>query len=207
MYIVFIGLAKNNLHLSSAASHGLGLSMAYVYILENKVAERIKIGATFNHPNDRLSDISRMWMGIKGRCQICLSWRLLANGRMPDHVRCSGSGELPLEYSTELAEKQLEDLQNKLASLSNSDLNFATKRIKNLEKIIRIYKEEPVRSGMWELRTSFKIDSAYIIEELAHKALANHLDTKAPFGEVFSCTAEDAIVTIEKIIAQLEVDN
>lgn len=178
--------------------------MAYVYILENKDAGRIKIGATVNHPNDRLLDISRMWRAIKGRCQICLSWRMLVDGRMPDHVQCTGSGELPLEYSTQLAEEQLADLQEQLQSLSYSDLNFATKRIKNLTKILQNYKENPSRLGFWELRTSFQTDSAYLVEECVHLKLENYLDREAPFGEVFSCTPEQAIEVVENVIAQLE---
>lgn len=122
--------------------------MAYVYILENKDANRIKIGATINHPDARLTDIARMWRAIKGRCQICLCWRILDNGRMPKHVlsmsHCKGSGKPPLEYSTKLAEKQLDDLQGKFGKS-----NFATKRIKNLQKVLNSYKENPLRMGKW----------------------------------------------------------
>lgn len=180
--------------------------MAYVYILENQDAKRIKVGATLNHPNDRLTDISRMWRVVKGRCQICLSWRMLANGRMPNHVltmqHCAGSGELPLEYSTKLAETQLIGLQGRLPGLSGSDLNYATKRIKNLRTILQNYKENPKCLGAWELRASFKTDSAYPIEKLVHQALAAYLDKSAPFGEVFSCTAEEAIMVVEELIAR-----
>ncbi|WP_353431423.1 hypothetical protein [Polynucleobacter sp. MWH-UH23A] len=182
--------------------------MAFIYILENQDAQRIKIGATHNHPNDRLLDINRMWQAVKGRCQICLSWRMLVNGRMPKHVlsmnHCAGSGEPPLEYSTKLAEKQTIDLQGQLPWLSGSDLRSASKRIKNLKKILQTYKENPIRIGGWQLRASFPIDSAYQIEELVHKALAVHLDKEAPFGEVFSCSAEEAISTIEETISQMK---
>lgn len=181
--------------------------MAYVYILENKDAERIKIGATINHPDGRLIDISRMWGGIKGRCQICLNWRILDNGRMPKHVlsmnHCIGSGELPLEFSTKLAEEQLKNLQGESPWLERSDSNYATKRIKNLRKILQIYKDNPIRLGKWELRASFKIDEAYSIEEDVHQILAAHLDKEAPFGEVFSCSAEEAIKVIEEKISQI----
>jgi hypothetical protein len=185
--------------------------MAYVYILENMDARRIKIGATVNHPDDRLLDISRMWRAIKGRCQICLSWRMLSDGRMPKHVlsmnHCAGSGELPLEYSTQLAEEQLIDLQGRIPWINGSELNFATKRIKNLQKIIRNYKENSIRPGSWFLRASFKIDSAYLIEEYVHSVLAAHLDANMPFGEVFSCSAEEAITLIEETIVQIESGN
>lgn len=185
--------------------------MAYVYILENTDAKRIKIGATVNHPNDRLLDITRMWHATKGRCQICLSWRMLTNGRMPNHVlsmnHCVGSGELPLEYSTQLAEKQLIDLQGRIPWVSGSELNFAIKRIKNLQKIIRNYKENPIRHGSWFLRASFKIDSAYLVEEYIHSLLAAHLDTDMPFGEVFSCPAEEAIDLIKETISRIATGN
>lgn len=178
--------------------------MAYIYILENKDVQRIKIGATVNNPNDRLLDISRMWGSIKGRCQICLSWRMLVDGRMPDHVKCTGSRELPLEYSTQLAEEQLAYLQEQLPLLSYSDLNFARKRIKNLTKILLNYKENSARLGVWELRASFQIDSAYLVEEHVHLKLENYLDRTAPFGEVFTCPPEEAIAVVENVIVQLE---
>jgi hypothetical protein len=178
--------------------------MAYVYILENKEAKRIKIGATLNHPDDRLTDIARMWRAFKGRCQICLSWRMLNKGLMPRHVlsgkHCSGSGQLPLERSTFLAEKQLIDLQEQLPLLRGTDLNYATRRIKNLLKILQNYKENPVRIGKWQLRTSFETESAYLIEKTVHTALAEHLDKSAPFGEVFLCSAEEAVSIIETVI-------
>jgi hypothetical protein len=178
--------------------------MAYVYILENIEAQRIKIGATLNHPDDRLTDIARMWRAFKGRCQICLNWRMLNKGLMPKHVlsgkHCSGSGVLPLERSTFLAEKQLIDLQEQLPLLRGADLNYATKRIKNLQKILQNYKDNPVRIGKWQLRASFETESAYFIEKIVHKALAVHLDKAAPFGEVFRCSVEEAVSIIETAI-------
>lgn len=180
--------------------------MAYIYILENKDVKRIKIGATVNHPDDRLLDISRMWRAIKGRCQICLGWRLLVDGRMPNHVHCHGSGELPFEYSTQLAEEQLVDMQGRLPWIKGSDLNFATKRIKNLQKIIGSYKKNPKRIGTWNLLTAYKVDFAYIVEERVHQILAAHLDKDAPFGEVFSCSTEEAIRVIENTIAKVKVE-
>ena len=183
--------------------------MAYVYILENKDAGCIKIGATTNHPNDRLLDISRMWSAIKGRCQICLNWRMLVDGRMPDHVltmnHCAGSGQLPLEYSTKLAEEQLIDLQEQLPSLKGGDLNYASRRIKNLQKILQNYRGHPLRLGIWELCASFKIDSAYNVEELVHQALASHLDRDAPFGEVFTCSTDEALEVVKKAIAHFSL--
>jgi hypothetical protein len=184
--------------------------MAYVYILENKDAKCIKIGATLNHPDDRLLDISRMWRGVKGRCQICLKWRLLDNGRLPNHVltmsHCAGSGELSFEYNTELAEEKLADLQEQLPWLKGTDLNFAIKRIKNLQKILKIYKENPVRIGKWELKASYKTNSAYSIEKYVHTVLAAYLDKEAPFGEVFTCSAGEAIAVIEKAITSNRLD-
>ena len=182
--------------------------MAYVYILENINAKRIKIGATVNHPEDRLLDINRMWKAIKGRCQICLCWRMLTDGRMPNHVlsmnHCAGSGQLPLEYSTKLAKEQLLDLQGQIPWLSGSDLNYASKRIKNLQKILQNYNENPTRSGSWVLRAMFKIDFAYAIEEIIHRQFAAYLDQSAPFGEVFDYPAQGAIESIENAIEQFK---
>ncbi len=178
--------------------------MAYVYILENKDAQRIKIGATLNHPDERLIDVSRMWRAVKGRCQICLCWRMLNKGLMPKHVlsgkHCIGSGQLPLERNTNLAEEQLSILKERLPNLRGTESNYATKRIKNLNKILQNYKDNPVRYGKWELKALFNNDEAYSIEALAHKALDAHLDKTTPFGEVFSCTLEVAIQVIEEIL-------
>jgi hypothetical protein len=178
--------------------------MAYVYILENKTAQCIKIGATLNYPDDRLIDISRMWRAVKGRHQVCLYWRMLNKGLMPKHIlsgrHCFGSGQLPLERSTNLAEEQLTDLREQLPSLRGAELNFATKRIKNLSRILQNYKNNPVRYGKWVLKASFKTESAYSIESVVHKTLATHLDKNAPFGEVFLCSVEDAISAVENAI-------
>lgn len=178
--------------------------MACVYILQNKEAQRIKIGATLNNPDARLLDINRMWSGIKGRCQICLNWRMLNDGRLPNHVltmkHCPGSGELPFEYSIDLAEKQLLDLEENCRRNKGAAHNFATKRIKNLRNALVNYKENPVRIGKWELLTSYKTDSAYLIEKVVHKALVTHLDKTAPFGEVFLCSVDEAVSVIEEAI-------
>jgi hypothetical protein len=84
--------------------------------------------------------------------------------------------------------------------LKGSDLNYATKRIKNLLKILQDYKENPVRIGKWQLRASFKTESAYLIEKTVHTVLAEHLDKSAPFGEVFLCSVEEAVSIIETAI-------
>lgn len=181
--------------------------MAFVYILENKEAQRIKVGATLNHPDSRLIDIARMWRAAKGRCQVCLCWRMLNKGLMPKHVLsgkyCFGSGQLPFERSTQLAEEQLSNLQEQLLFLKGVDLSYATKRIKNLKKILQNYKDVPVRSGKWELRSSFQTESAYLVEAIVHGRLEAHLDKKSPFGEVFLCSAEEAISVIEEVLHAL----
>lgn len=186
---------------------GLRLNMAYVYILENKDAKRIKVGATVNHPDVRLIDISRMWGAVKGRCQICLKWRILENARLPKHVLsgnyCAGSSEPPFEFSTNLAERYLDDLLGQLPSLNGSNLNFATKRANNLKKIINNYKVNPVRIGTWELSAFYKTDFAYQVEKFVHQALAAELDNDSPFGEVFTCSLEEAIKTVESNLLKL----
>lgn len=181
-----------------------------VYILENSHANRVKIGVTVNDPEERLKDINRMWIGIKGRCQICLSWRLLlGDGRMPNHVLsgtpCFGSNQLPFERSTELAQLKLKDLKDLVNEYSGHKKISAVKKIKTLERAIESYRLQPKQLGTWVIRASFYCKKAYQVEMIVHEALTNYIDKSAPFGEVFSCSVEEAIVAVENALIHLGV--
>jgi hypothetical protein len=179
-----------------------------VYILENSEAKRVKIGVTINNPSERLKDINRMWLGTKGRCQVCGNRRLLElNGLMPKHVlsgkHCSGSHALPLERDKSLAIEELERLKGVLEGIQGKSKGSAVKRVKSLEKLIDEPQDVQRFTGSWSLKASFKSEIAYQVEELVHETLNEYLDVSAPFGEVFSCSAEEAVVAIENAHSKL----
>ena len=180
---------------------------SYVYILENKDAQRVKVGATFNHPDDRLLDVSRKWSGVRARCQICLNWRLVkSDGRMPEHVLsgnyCPGSNALPFEKDTGLAKLELQSLEGQIEELNGHKKNSAIRRIKNLRKVIDSYTNTPKQIGTWQLLASYSLNEAYQVEAIAHEMLLTYLDRDAPIGEVFNCLPEQAIAAVEAAIAQ-----
>jgi hypothetical protein len=170
-----------------------------VYILENVDAKLVKIGVTINNPNERLLDVNRMWLGIKGICQVCGNRRLLnARGLMPNHVlsmrHCTGSEALPIEKDTTLAEHELNKYKQHKTNSSSA------RRIKSLEKLINAYRDAPLRVGIWTLHASFKTNNAYAVESIAHEHLDKYLEKSAPFGEVFSCSAEEAKKAVKDIL-------
>jgi hypothetical protein len=170
-----------------------------VYILENAEAKLVKVGVTINNPNDRLIDVNRMWLGIKGICQVCGNRRLLnARGLMPKHVlsmrHCTGSEAPPIEKDITLAEQELNKYkQHKINSSS-------ARRIQSLEKLINAYRDAPLRVGVWTLHSAFKTNNAYVVESIAHEHLDKYLEKSAPFGEVFSCSAQEAKEAVEGIL-------
>lgn len=179
-----------------------------VYILENSEAKRVKIGVTINNPSERLKDVNRMWLGTKGRCQVCGNRRLLEfNGLMPKHVlsgkHCSGSHALPLERDKSLAIEEAKRLKGELEGIQGKSKGSAVKRIRSLEKLIDEPQDVQRFTGSWSLRTSFKSEIAYQVEELVHETLHVYLDRSAPFGEVFSCSVEEAVVAIENAHSKL----
>lgn len=181
-----------------------------VYILENKDAQRVKVGATFNHPDDRLLDVSRKWSGVRARCQICLNWRLVkSDGRMPVHVlnmnHCAGSNELPFEKDVSLAELELINLQEQVEELHGSQKISVIRRVNNLRKVIEAYRTTPRQVGEWRALISYPLSNAYEVESIAHKMLSSHLDKDAPIGEVFACSPEMAIQVVEAAIAKFHI--
>lgn len=179
-----------------------------IYILENTEAQLVKVGTTINNPIDRLLDVNRKWINVKGRCQICLCWRMLPSDRiMPNHVlsgiHCRGSNQSPLEKDTELAELELKNLQESLTGLHRSNKNSAIRRINNLKKVIKAYQKYPRRVGTWEFKASFPTENAYQVESIAHQLLSKYLDKDAPIGEVFSCSVQDAFNAVENALTQI----
>jgi len=179
-----------------------------IYILENLEASRLKIGVTINNPVERLKDVSRMWNGTKGICQVCSSRRLLLpDGRMPKHVlsgnRCYGSGALPIESDVTIASQELNKLRANLELKIGRAKGSAAKRVKSLECLIETYRNKPIKIGTWQICTSFVTGNAYRVEQLVHEQLSKYLDTSAPFGEVFTCSAAEAIIAIEKALVQV----
>lgn len=170
-----------------------------VYILENVDAKLVKVGVTINNPNERLLDVNRMWLGVKGICQVCGNRRLLTvKGLMPNHVlsmtHCTGSEAPPIEKDITLAEQELNKYKQNKAN------NSSARRIKSLEKLINTYRDSPLRVGVWTLHASFNTNNAYEIESIVHEHLDKYLEKSAPFGEVFSCSAQEAKEAVKDIL-------
>jgi len=180
----------------------------YVYILENELANRVKVGMSTNNVCGRLEDANNMWLDRKITCQICGALRLIRNdGYMPKHLfngkTCPGGGVLPLERDVQLAEQEL----NQLKILSKESVGVvrgtAVRRMNSLEKRIALYRNRAPLRGEWRLNTVFQTDCAEKVELLAHELLTAHLDAEAPFGEVFSCSVLEATTAVEAALAKL----
>ena len=195
-----------------------------VYILENKEAQRVKVGMTSNTTEERLRAIRANWQGLSATCQVCGTKRdITGNARfnhenchmsvvMPKHpsngthathpdsrFKCLGSGALPLELDTSLAEKYLSDLKTNHSSLSGSEKSSNTKMINTLEARIGRYKALGRSEGDWVIAREFK-GSGENVERLAHEILKNALDTDAPIGEVFKCSVAEAVGAVKEAI-------
>lgn len=179
-----------------------------VYILENPKAQRVKIGMTINDVADRLRSVNDMWLEFKVTCQICGGRRLVNDkGLIPKHVTsgrgCPGGDASPLEKDLSLAEEYLENLKKSHSELSGNEKGSTTRIVKNLEKRIELHRNHDQPVGMWQTSTVFYTDSAEGVELLSHEILANRLDTKALFGEVFCCSVPEATEAIETALSQL----
>ncbi|MEE9411821.1 MAG: hypothetical protein V3V22_02090 [Methylococcales bacterium] len=179
----------------------------FVYILENSKANRVKVGMTINNVNDRLGDVNDMWLERKVTCQICGSHVVNSNGRVPRHVvsgqNCQGGNVLPLEKDTSLAESHLESMKIRHNELSGSEKGSITKMIKTIEKRIELFQNREYPVGLWQLSTTFYTDCAEKVELLSHEILGDNLDTTVSFGEVFSCSVQQATEAVENALNQL----
>lgn len=178
-----------------------------VYVLENPIAQRVKIGMTINNPVDRLEAVNDMWLGRKVTCQIC-GGRLVRNlDWVPEHVvsgiGCPGGSALPLESDASLAESHLEEMRVRVEALSGSEKGSVTRKIKTLAKRIEMYRYRELPVGAWRLSVSYHTVSAEQVELASHVLLAHRLDERAPFGEVFRCSVSEATEAIEAALTQL----
>jgi len=198
-----------------------------VYILENKVAQRVKVGTTNNTTQERLRAIRANWHGLSATCQVCGTRRdITGNARfnhedcrmtivIPKHpnkgthathphspFKCLGSGAPPLEVDTSLAERYLSDLRANHSSLSGSERSSNTKLINALETRIGRYKGMGQAEGDWVIAREFR-GSGENVERLAHEILKDALDTDAPIGEVFKCSVAEAVSAVEEAIGRL----
>lgn len=179
-----------------------------VYILENAKARRVKIGMTINNVVDRLRDVNDKWLAIKGTCQVCGGRRLVnRHGLMPQHLvsgrDCPGGNTLPLEKDVVIAESHLKSMKRSLCELSGSKKGSVTRKIKNIEKRIGLYKHCIRPEGDWEFSTAYYTECAEQVESFSHEILSERLDRLAPFGEVFCCSVPEASEAVESALSQL----
>lgn len=181
-----------------------------VYIFANSKAQRVKVGMTsigVNDVGDRLRDINDMWLERKVTCQVCGGRLVSIMGLVPQHVRsghvCLGGNALPLERDLALAECHLAKAKNRLEVLSGSDKASATRIANTLEKRIKRYRQYKRPVGEWQFRVAFYTEGVAEVERLSHELLAERLDERAPFGEVFSCSVSEAMEAVEAALSQL----
>jgi hypothetical protein len=178
-----------------------------VYILANLEAGRVKVGMTINSPELRLKNFNDIWWGKKVTCQVCGDRVFNMGMRIKKHRAesrdCPGGGQLPIERDVALAEAHLNDLERRARSLSGNQRSSVTRKINKLKERIERYRyyEPPV--GDWSINTTFITESAERVEQVAHERLADHLDTDAPFGEVFRCSPSDAKEAIVAVLSEL----
>ena len=183
-----------------------------VYILENIEAQRVKIGMTINDVALRVRDANDMWLEHKITCQICGGRRLsklngLAPRLVPKHVvsgfSCPGGDALPLEGDISLAQAHLENLRFQVGEASASEKGSMTRQIHTLERRIRLRRRHSRGVGTWTIGTVYYTECAEKVELLSHEFIGEHLDTTAPFGEVFSCSMLKARDAVERALTQL----
>lgn len=178
-----------------------------VYILENHEVQRVKIGTTINNIAGRLDAVNDMWLGRKVTCQICAGRLVNMSGHVPQHVlsgrRCPGENALPLEKDITLAESHLKNLEMCHSELSGSEKCSVTRKIKTLKRRIELYRNFARSAGAWKYRVGFYTKCAGDVESLTHAILAERLDTRAPFGEVFTCSVVEAAEAVEAALGQL----
>jgi hypothetical protein len=180
-----------------------------VYVLENSVAQRVKVGMTINKVVDRLGHVNDMWLQRKVTCQICGGRLVGVSGRVPRHVvsgrGCSGGDVLPLERDVSLAESHLEGMKASVDALFGSEKGSVTRKIKTLERRIVVYRNRERTVGAWQVRVAFHTRCAEQVELASHELLADRLDERAPFGEVFRCSVSEATEAIETALRRLEL--
>ena len=193
-----------------------------VYILENILAQRVKVGMTINDVALRLRDVNDLWLELKLTCQICgrhplaklsgleMAMSSAAKSRLvPRHVvsgkACPGGNALPLEADLTLATAHLANLRLQLSNASGSEKGSITRRINILEKRITLRPQHVRGVGVWQVFSVYFTDCAELVESRTHEILKERLDRVAPLGEVFCCTATEAREAVEIAFSQLGV--
>jgi hypothetical protein len=178
-----------------------------VYILENLEAGLVKVGMTINQAAERLRDANDLWLGRKGSCQICGVRLVVRRDRMPEHrrngTRCRGSRELPLEKDSAVAEWFLRSMQDDIHSVTGARLSAHRIRRKRLERLIAMPRHADIAVGSWRLHSEVFTDAAEAVELRAHTYLVHALEESAPMGEVFRCSPEEALLAVERALAEL----
>lgn len=179
-----------------------------VYILENTEACRVKIGMTTNDVASRLRHVNDIWLEQKVTCQICGGKKFFNDkGLVSKHIisgnSCMGGNALPLEKDKALAELHLENLKNSLSNALGNKKQSIARLVSALEKRIELYSHYKKPIGTWKISTVFHTARPEQVEQLSHEILADRLDTKATFGEVFCCSQQEASEAVESALCQL----
>lgn len=182
-----------------------------VYILENPEAGLVKVGMTNNEVENRRIEVNQMWLGTKGTCQICgvrIQVKRINHQRLiPKHVisggPCPGGNYLPLEKDTTLAKAHLEKMRTNHVELTGNVMGSNTRRINTLEERIKRFEAFDKRLGVWKINTVYYTDNAENVELRTHGVLSRFLNTNMQFGEVFSCSVEEARKAVETVLEQL----
>lgn len=170
-----------------------------VYILENAKAGRVKVGTTINRVSDRLGAANDVWLGLNVTCQACGA-RRKSSGALPKHpssqhgTPCPGSNQLPLERDVSFAEAHLDAL-----IVRGADARMITSLAGRIEK----YRNHTRRMGLWKLKVAYYTERADQVEQLVHRVLGEHLDRRAPTGEVFRCSVSEAEEAVEATLRRL----
>lgn len=189
---------------------------SYIYIFENPLAHRVKVGITCNQPEERVKQVNAQWMQINATCQICGGRRRIdtTTGLMPEHPpatpiftgdrRCHGSLCLPIEREISLAESHLVMLEEKRCWAKGTEKGSLTRIIKNLEKRIQVNRGRPLSIGQFDVALYYDVrsDGADAVETRAHNLLHNYCDETAPLGEVFTCTVKTATKAVEQALVE-----
>jgi hypothetical protein len=187
--------------------------LSAVYIFENPKANRVKVGMTIGGTSSvagRLKDVNDMWQTRKVTCQVC-GTRRLAGGRraFPRHPSsqhgnpCPGSNALPLEKDVSVAEAYLEDLKQRHSERSWKSGRTDIRMIRRLERDIERFRDYVMPEGRFRFAIAFFTANPEGVESLSHKILREHLDERAPLGEVFRCSVEEATRAVEQALRQL----
>ena len=180
-----------------------------VYIFENVDAKLVKVGLTVNAPHRRLDDLNKLWEGNTVTCQICRARLQPNNGVLPKHPKetprpCIGSHHLPFEKDVTFAETYLEKIIDKKGhEVDGRKITLTV--INTLKKHIEKFRHFKSPLGDWRFVMSFFSEDADLVEKTAHQALDYCLNDAFQHGEIFDCSAEEAIAVVEKVLLEMQL--